>query len=71
MDNDVPGQNAKIILAKELSKYHKNIYVYNFKGINQKDFSKMKEEGVNFQLNKRLRKWNLQTEILLKTGDLI
>ena len=71
-DNDEAGRRAKIKLAHELqARGHKNVWVYNFKGISQKDFNQMKVAGVDFELDSRLIHWELKTEILYRTGAII
>jgi len=71
LDNDIPGHKAKIKLAKKLSQEHNNVFIYNFKGIKQKDFNQMKMEGINFDFDDRLFPWNLKTEAMIKIGVVI
>ena len=71
-DNDTAGHIAKYKLAYRLqSEGHKNIWVYNFKGIKQKDFNQMKMENIDFDFNNRLVPWSLKTEVLIKTGAIV
>jgi len=66
LDNDIEGRQAKYKLAKKLSKKNKNVFIYNFDGIFQKDFNEMKIKKAPFELDKRLIQWNLTTEIKIK-----
>jgi len=69
LDNDEPGWRAKMTLARELEKAgHKNIWVYNFIDVEEKDFSLMKKNNTPCKMDERLLKWSLQTEVLYKMG---
>ena len=71
MDNDKAGLRAKLIIAKILrDKYKKKVYIYNYKGIESKDFGEMKENNINFEFDKRILEFNMKTEILLKLGKI-
>lgn len=69
-DNDTAGRKAKIQTAKMLTEEykHKNVWIYNYKNIVQKDFNSMKVAGVKFDLKSRLVPWNLKTEMAIKMG---
>ncbi len=67
-DNDEPGYHAKYKLAEILAKKHKNIYIYNWKGIKEKDFSEMYANKTKWDFENRLIKWNLQADIKIKMG---
>lgn len=69
-DNDGAGQRAKIKLAIELSRYHNNVWIYNFKGIQQKDFNSMRQNFIDFELEKRLMRWSLKTETMYRLKEI-
>ncbi len=70
-DNDEPGRKAKVRWAEWLKSHGQNgVYIYNYYGINQKDFGKMSECGVPFDIGKRIIPWNFATETNLKMGKL-
>ncbi len=71
MDNDKPGQASKVTLARKLSAKGKNVNIYNFAGIEEKDFNEMLVKGIDFNFDKRLVRWNFKNEILMKMGKII
>jgi len=70
MDNDKYGKAAKIRIAEKLAQHHNNVYIYNYKGIKEKDFSEIYENGLMFQED-RVIKFDFKTKLKLKTGDVI
>lgn len=69
-DNDTAGWAAKSRWADFLSDYNQNVYVYDYSGITEKDFGKMKENGVLFEINKRIFPWTDKTKMLMRMGRL-
>lgn len=67
MDNDIAGKKIKLKIAQDLIKYHNNVYIYNYKGISEKDFGTMKEKNIDFELEKRLIHYTFKTHIQLLT----
>lgn len=71
-DNDIPGRKAKYKWAEWLrEKNHSGIYIYNYFGIKQKDFGKMVEENIQFELNERIHYWDYNTRILFNLRRVI
>lgn len=71
-DNDKPGRKAKYKWAEWLrEKNHNGIYIYDYTGIKEKDFGKMSENNVPFDVNKRIHYWNDNTKLLVKLGRVI
>jgi len=70
-DHDLAGRRAKVKLATELSRYHNNVWIYDFKGIEYKDFNLMKQNGVDFELETRLHKWSIKTEIMCTLKEIL
>lgn len=69
MDNDKQGSGWKIHWADYLiDKGIKNVYIYNYKDIKQKDFNEMAVAGVSLNLKSRTIKYNFSTKALLKLG---
>lgn len=67
MDNDTPGQLAKIKIAEDLIHYHDNVHIYNYKGIKEKDFGDIIKNKGSFE-DKRVIKWNYEAKVKLKMG---
>ncbi len=67
MDNDKPGRAAKLKIAEDLSHYHENVYVYNYKGITYKDFGEIIEHDGKFEEN-RVIKWDYAAKVKFKMG---
>jgi len=69
-DNDIAGQKARIETAKILTEkyHHKNVWIYNFNRIKEKDFNLMKQHNIKFDFNSRLIKWSLKTETAFSLG---
>jgi 5S rRNA maturation endonuclease (ribonuclease M5) len=63
MDNDVAGEKTRMELAKTLSQYHNNVWIYDFKGIKQKDFNQMAQEEIDFDFDNRLNKYGLKAQL--------
>jgi len=68
-DNDTAGKRAKIQWAKWLSDNgHNAVYIYDYSGITVKDFGKMAENGIDFEINQRIFPWTYKTEMMVKMG---
>ncbi len=71
-DNDAPGRLAKLKWAKWLAERNQSgIYVYDYNGIVEKDFGKMMEKNVPFEIDKRIYPWNFNTEMYMRMGRII
>jgi len=72
MDNDIAGRKAKLRIAKELKDEGKNVYIYNYKGINEeyKDFGEMAINDIPFELEKRVIPFDFKTETMIKLGKI-
>ena len=67
MDNDRPGQLAKIKIAEDLRHYHDNVYIYDYKGMREKDFGEIMQNKGTFE-ESRVIKWDYSTKVKLKLG---
>ena len=68
-DNDNAGRNARYKWAKWLtSRDVKNVYIFNYNGIREKDFSELFEKNIHIDINDRLLLWDDSTEIKFKLG---
>lgn len=73
LDNDEAGRKAKLHLAEILStEYKKNVYIYNYKGINEqyKDFGEMIINNIDFDLDNRVVPYDFKTKTLIKMGHI-
>ena len=68
MDNDEPGRLAKIKIAEDLRHYHDNVYIYNYKGIKEKDFGEIMQNKEGKFEESRVIKWDYATKVKLKLG---
>jgi len=74
LDNDEAGRKAKIHLAEILSNdYNKDVYIYNYKGINEqyKDFSEMMINNIDLEMDTRVIPYDFKTKTLIKMGKVI
>ena len=70
-DNDEAGRKAKIDWAKWLAKKnYERVFIYDYNGIEEKDFSSMMENGIDPQISLRTFHWDYKTEIRCKMGGL-
>jgi hypothetical protein len=71
-DNDTAGRRAKIKWAQWLSDHnHPGVYIYDFSGIKVKDFGKMAELGIDFEVSERIFPWTYKTEMMCRMGKII
>jgi 5S rRNA maturation endonuclease (ribonuclease M5) len=63
MDNDAAGEKTRMELAQKLSEKHNNVWIYDFKGIKEKDFNEMAQNGIDFNIDERIKKYSLKTQL--------
>ena len=66
MDRDKAGSIARMKFAEILSDKHPNVWIYNFKEIVEKDFNEMAQNGIDFDFDNRLFKYNEKTKMAYK-----
>ena len=71
MDNDEAGRNMKLKMAQALAETHNDVRVYDFNGIQHKDFNGMAQAGAELNVLGRSRRWDLKAEAMAGMGRLV
>lgn len=70
-DNDEAGRKAKIDWAKWLQKRnYERVFIYDYSGISEKDFSSMFEKGIDPNIRERVFHWDYKTEVKFQLGQI-
>lgn len=68
MDNDDAGRRAREEIAERLSRKHRNVWVYDFKKIEHKDFNSMVVAGVDIDMSGRSVMYGVKSRLAKKMG---
>lgn len=70
-DNDDAGRKAKVEWAEWLQKRnYERVFIYDYNGIEEKDFSSMIEKGIDPQIRERIFHWDYKTQIKFQLGQI-
>lgn len=68
LDNDDAGYLMKTKIAESLvGEGLDSVYIYNYKGIKEKDFSDMRQNGIDIETS-RILKYNYETKLKMRMG---
>jgi len=71
-DNDDAGRNARWKWAEWLTEHNQpGVYVFDYKGLNEKDFGTLAEKGIKFDFKERIHFWDYKAKLLWKLKKII
>lgn len=71
-DNDIAGRRARLKWAEWLSEHNQpGVYIFDYAGLDGKDFSTLVEKEIEFDFSERIHFWNYRTKLLFKMRKII
>jgi len=70
-DNDIAGREARYKWAEWLAKRnYERVFIYDFGGIEEKDFASMFENGIDPEISLRTFHWDYKTKVKFQLGEI-